>query len=215
MLNSLPNLFTGITIGLGAAVPIGPVNIEIMRRNLNQGFKAGISFALGACSADLFYLMTLLFGIIHLFKHHRIINVISLVGSIVLFYFSYQCLTSRTTVAERPKPSSYPPSPTSTHFFQGLLMTLFNPYTLLFWLSIGSQITQLSTSLLASQAITASTGVFLGTLLWAVAFNLVISKMNLLIRPVTSHYLNTMGGIILFFFALFSLISSLNPILFH
>lgn len=208
-------LLTGITVGLGAAVPIGPVNIEIMRRNLNQGLKAGISFALGACSADLLYLITLLFGILHVFQHQRIINTISLLGSIVLFYFAYQCLSTRKRVTACPQPSPSPPSSTFAHFFQGLLMTLLNPYTLLFWASIGSQIIHLSTSLLSSHAITAGTGLFLGTLLWAVSFNLVIAKLNVLMRPSTVHYLNAIGGVILFTFALFCLGSSLNAMLSH
>ena len=215
MLNTLPNLLSGITVGLGAAVPIGPVNIEIMRRNLNQGLKAGISFALGACFGDLLYLITLLLGILHTFKHQRFFNTLSLLGSIVLFYFAYQCLSTRKTETTCPQPSSFPTSSILTYFFQGLLMALLNPYTLLFWASIGSQIIHLSTSLLSSHAITAGTGVFLGTLLWAVSFNLVVAKLNVLMRPSTVHYLNAIGGVILFAFALFCLGSGLNVMLSH
>ena len=32
-------------LGLGAAAPIGPVNLEIIRRNLQHGFATGFSFA--------------------------------------------------------------------------------------------------------------------------------------------------------------------------
>ena len=50
-------LLIGIAIGLSAAAPIGPVNFEIIRRNLTLGLKAGIGFGLGACTADLCYLI--------------------------------------------------------------------------------------------------------------------------------------------------------------
>ena len=44
-------LLQGILIGLGAAVPIGPVNVEIARRTLRGGFLAGLF--LGATQFEL------------------------------------------------------------------------------------------------------------------------------------------------------------------
>ena len=38
---SLGLIAKGIALGLGAAVPIGPVNVQIARRTLRGGFGAG------------------------------------------------------------------------------------------------------------------------------------------------------------------------------
>ena len=38
----------GILLGWGVAVPLGPVNVEIARRTLRRGFRAGFFLGMGA-----------------------------------------------------------------------------------------------------------------------------------------------------------------------
>ncbi|CAN5601285.1 hypothetical protein BH09PLA1_BH09PLA1_34640 [soil metagenome] len=47
--------FRGILFGIGAAAPIGPVNVEIARRALRHGFLSGFALGLGAVSVDVTY----------------------------------------------------------------------------------------------------------------------------------------------------------------
>ena len=42
-MQGLPEIANGVLIGLGAAVPIGPVNVEIARRTLRSGWAAGVA----------------------------------------------------------------------------------------------------------------------------------------------------------------------------
>lgn len=51
--------FLGVLVGFGVAIPIGPMNLEIIRRNLNFGLSSGLSFGVGIISADLTYLLLL------------------------------------------------------------------------------------------------------------------------------------------------------------
>src|SRR5690349_21693009 len=48
-------LVNGIIFGIGAAVPIGPVNVEIARRTLRWGFGAGVALGCGAVTVDVTY----------------------------------------------------------------------------------------------------------------------------------------------------------------
>ena len=41
-------LSRGILLGWGVAVPLGPVNVEIARRTLRGGFRAGFFLGMGA-----------------------------------------------------------------------------------------------------------------------------------------------------------------------
>src|SRR6187551_2601489 len=45
----------GVLLGLGAAVPIGPVNVQIARQALRNGFGAGFALGCGAVTVDVFY----------------------------------------------------------------------------------------------------------------------------------------------------------------
>lgn len=49
------HLLRGLTLGIGAAAPIGPVNVEMARRTLRFGFMAGAALGVGAVSVDVTY----------------------------------------------------------------------------------------------------------------------------------------------------------------
>src|SRR3982751_2213468 len=59
-------ILKGILLGLGAAVPIGPVNVEIVRRTLRGGFLGGFALGCGAVTVDVCYavLSSLGFGLL-------------------------------------------------------------------------------------------------------------------------------------------------------
>src|ERR1039458_1781020 len=48
-------MWQGGLLGLGAAAPIGPVNIELARRTLHRGFWSGFALGCGAVSVDICY----------------------------------------------------------------------------------------------------------------------------------------------------------------
>ncbi|MGA2501211.1 MAG: LysE family transporter [Tepidisphaeraceae bacterium] len=66
----------GIILGLGAAAPIGPVNVEIARRTLRGGFPAGFFLGLGAVTVDVSYAILVSLSI------RPVLNMPWLVGSL-------------------------------------------------------------------------------------------------------------------------------------
>ena len=82
----------GIILGLSIAAPIGPTNIEIIRRGLKNGWKSAASFYLGVLVALSTYLIFALIGLSYLTKI-PIFNLLLLVfGVLVLFYLSYNSI---------------------------------------------------------------------------------------------------------------------------
>ena len=43
-------LWSGVVIGFAIAAPIGPVNVEIIRRGLAEGFRAAVCHAVAAAT---------------------------------------------------------------------------------------------------------------------------------------------------------------------
>lgn len=128
----------GLLLGWGAAIPIGPINLEIIRRNLHFGTLVGIAFGLGACTADLIYLVLLSLGILNILVHPLILKVIGLMSSIILIWFGVQALKLNSTKIAGIKGKNTKEHSVWRNFVEGCGLTLVNPYNILFWTSVSS-----------------------------------------------------------------------------
>ena len=82
----------GVLLGLGAAMPLGPVNVEIARRVLRAGFFAGVALGLGAVTVDVVYALTSAFSFVRLDDRPRVARTVGAVGVAFLVYLGVQCL---------------------------------------------------------------------------------------------------------------------------
>jgi len=197
-------LILGLLLGWGAAIPIGPMNLEIVRRNITLGTRYGIAFGVGACLADLTYLIFLAFGAMVILSHPTALRVAGIVGSIILAWFGYQALTiknAKPISAQLNRKSAGLPY---KHTEQGYMLTLINPYTILFWSSVSTQLVTLSTKHGGSVWF-AGTGVMIATLSWAIGLNIFIHFTRHKLPANITHRLNLVGGIILLGFAVLGL----------
>lgn len=192
----------GLFIGLGVAIPIGPMNLEIIRRNLNWGVSSGISFGAGIVSADMTYLLLLNLGVLMTIVHNKAVMVpVGAVGSLVLMWFAYKTLSMETAKlkAARGKPPAL-----WVQARDGYLLTLTSPFTILFWASMSSQIAVNGSSSHHGIGWMAF-GVMTGVTGWMLGFNMALFLMRHRLSDRTIHVLNRAGGLILLAFALFGL----------
>ncbi|MFA6037157.1 MAG: LysE family translocator [Legionellales bacterium] len=194
-------LFMGILLGWGAAIPIGPINLEMIRRNLNFGTRFSLLFGFGACSADVLYLVLLSYGVLSLLTYPLVLKIIGILGAFVLIYFAYGALTAKPSQALE---ASIPKGTLLSHYLSGLLLTLSNPITILFWASISSQVVTLTVSH-PNALIYAGIGVLMGTVSWVVALNLFLHFTKHKISNAAINMLNKIGGLLLLGFAIFSI----------
>ncbi len=198
------NLFLyGVLMGLGAAIPFGPVNMEITRRNLHYGTRAGIAFGLGPCLADVTYLVLLGFGALTLLKYPSILRTLGVAGSLVLAWYGVKALRAKTAEpAQHERNRSF-----FRQIFAGYAMTLLSPYNVLFWSSIIAQIALISAE--GNGLFKAAGGVLAGSIAWIFFLNglLHYTRHKIPVKIVKS--LNFLGGIILLAFAAFGIIKAL------
>lgn len=79
-------LFQNILLGLTLAAPIGPVNLEIIKRGMNSGFKQALLTGAGAMSADATYLTLIFFGLIAFLDNPIMKILLGIAGSLILIY---------------------------------------------------------------------------------------------------------------------------------
>src|SRR2546423_14881985 len=84
-------ILKGILLGLGAAVPIGPVNVEIVRRTLRGGFFAGFALGCGAVTVDVCYAILSSLGFGLLFNRPIFYWPLSVGGIALLTYLGVMC----------------------------------------------------------------------------------------------------------------------------
>jgi threonine/homoserine/homoserine lactone efflux protein len=88
----IAGIIQGIAIGLGAAVPIGQVNVEIARRTLRGGFWPGFAVGAGACSVDVTYAVLTTIGVGTVLARPNVSHALAWVAVVVLVYLGVQCL---------------------------------------------------------------------------------------------------------------------------
>lgn len=192
----------GLLLGWGAAIPIGAINLEMIRRNLRWGTGAGIGLGIGASVADVTYLALLSIGVLHILTHPIILKITGVVGSLLLAWFGYQALRLTSKASQEARFAKEKSRSFSRHALEGYLLTLINPFTILFWSSISVTLAVISHSNVHYALFYALLGVFMGTLSWVSGLNLFLHFTRHRLSPSVIDTINKLGGIILLGFAL-------------
>jgi L-lysine exporter family protein LysE/ArgO len=210
----------GILLGLGAAVPIGPVNVQIARQALRHGFPAGFALGCGAVSVDVFYAVVASTGIQRVAQNRVVEGALSVGGIVLLGYLGALCfrgereawradpVTSGVAAATNPGGGG-----AGRGYVTGLLMTLLNPMTLAFWF--------VAVPALAGPAVAAGgrelpavcAGVFTGTIGWVVFFAGMLALVGKYRRNWWLAAADAAGGAALLVFAAAALLSSIRSFL--
>jgi L-lysine exporter family protein LysE/ArgO len=198
-------VWKGILLGLGAAAPIGPVNVEIARRALRHGFGAGVLLGLGAVTVDVTYAVLASLGLRLVLDRAPVRITLSIAGAALLAYLGVQCLRS----AFRPAPefASDEPEPeirrprSSRHYLTGLLMTSLNPMTLAFWFVVLPGLAGQLSADPAGDLPWICAGVFVGALSWVLFFASFITVAGNWERRKVAFLADLAGGVMLLGFA--------------
>jgi threonine/homoserine/homoserine lactone efflux protein len=79
-------IFIGLGMGLASTVPFGPINTEVARRTLKQGFLPGLAFGMGAVLFELMIVIAAATGFgIRLDGYPRVEQAMLAIGCVVLF----------------------------------------------------------------------------------------------------------------------------------
>ena len=178
-------------MGLGVSVPIGPVNVLIMSYALRSYTKA-LCLGLGAMSADMLYLVLSAFGISQLAKIPIVFTCISVFGAAFLLYIALGIYrqAKRSVQIQSVERGSH-----VAVFGKGFLLNIFNPYVIMFWLSVSASIGRERFGL-------ALAGLVCGILSWITLFALAVYKSRAKISDRAARAFAYISALILIFFAL-------------
>ena len=185
----------GFLLGMGAAIPLGPINILIMNNAL-KNYKSAVLIGFGAMSADLLYLTLILIGVATVFDLPFIINTLGVLGSIFLIYLAYLIFKNRNKPLQENKELSNPKN-LITFYLQGFALTFINPYTVAFWVSIAGY-----TTLKNLEPFITILGMMCAIFLWITLMPYFVNSSKHKIPQKAAYYFNLFSSILLFGFGL-------------
>ena len=192
----------GFLLGLGAAVPLGPINLLIMNEAIKR-YSNGVLIGLGAMSSDIMYLMFILLGFVVFINQPIILNTLAVFGGAFLIYLAYIIFKNRDSKLNVPKENTAHASVVKL-YLKGFVLTALNPYTIGFWLSASSYIAtkELDTFLTLF-------GMLSAILLWITLMPYLVHRSKHKISHNVSHWISIVSAIILLGFGIMMYINLL------
>lgn len=191
-------ILEGIILGLSITAPVGPTNIEVIRRGLKEGWKSAFAFCLGVMVALIIYLLLVVFGLSSL-TESKVFNIIILIfGVIVLFYLAYLSIKDFFNKKELEISGK---TNNKKHFIQGIVLTISNPAVLLLWTGImGADFVANNSSLERGGIL--SIGILIGVLIFFITLTALIHGGRKFINKKNFRYVSLIAGLILLYFAI-------------
>ncbi len=184
----------GAMLGFGASVPIGPVNLLIISHAL-KSYKNALALGLGAMSADVVYLFLMTLGLLQVFEYEIVKKTLAIFGFVFLLIIAFMLFKSgerHLSLDKNVKSSGF-----ILAYMKGFLLTMLNPYTVGFWLSIAS----IAASQDFSNIFTLLFGLVSAILLWITVMPYFVWKNKRFVSQKTARYFSYTAGVILIFFA--------------
>ena len=132
-------------LGLAYMLAPGPVLVETVRRSIRGGVRAAAAVQAGALAADVLYAVLFLCGGGQMLLFPWLKFGLSILGAALLVYLGVSMALGSKQVNQRLHATQRQGDTSSLSqqrlvqpFITGLLLLLVNPYSLVFWFSVGS-----------------------------------------------------------------------------
>jgi len=199
----ITSLISGLLLGLGAAVPLGPINILIMSNAL-KSYKGAVAIGAGAMSADIIYFFLTFYASLKVSQNPIIFKTIAIFGSLFLLYIAWQIFKNRNAHIEKQE-QEVNKKELLKNYTKGLSLTLLNPYTIGFWLSI-------STTIAAKNLNPTFTivGIILAITMWITLMPLFINRSKHLFSQKVAKVFSIFSASVMLYFAITLFISTIH-----
>jgi threonine/homoserine/homoserine lactone efflux protein len=128
---------TVVLITASGALAPGPLFFQTISQGAKTGARSGLIFSISHTVVEFSLIMLLTFGLLAVKNEVFIRNIIGILGGVVLIIFGlYQIvgLLKKKEITQNQE------VPSHRLFFIGILFTAFNPYFILWWLTVGSNL---------------------------------------------------------------------------
>lgn len=189
-----------IILGISLAAPVGPINIEMIKKGLTKGFWASWLVGLGGMTADILFMLLILIGLTPFVQMHAVTVFLYATGFVMLTFVGFQSMkqaVSRSFSIDVNKPSIK----RDKSFFTGFFIALMNPLNIVFWFGVfGSSLSESLQSQTWLSVFLHSFFIIFGILLWNLNIASSIHFTRKFITPKLLRFITLGAGFLLFLF---------------
>ena len=205
-------LVQNILLGLSLAAPIGPVNLEIIKRGLNSGFQQAFLTGAGAMCADATYLILIFFGLTSFLNFAFMKIVLGVGGSLILIYLGALSVKEffRKAVTAKNKPHRL----FKASFVTGYVLAISSPMTIVWWTGVFGALLAAQTHAQANiSAFFSCLSILLGCFFWVFFLSTALHWGKKIINEKITRLISLFAGCFLIVFGIYFLCRAINLII--
>lgn len=189
----------GLKFGMVLQLAVGPMCLMVFNTAKNVGFLVAITLVLAIAMVDAFYIILASLGVSKMLDTPKIKKAFKIIGALVLIIFGINIILNVFNINIIPGLNVKPTS--SNIFIQGLILTLSNPITIVFWGSILT--TKIIEDNLNKKDLTIfSVGLVSSTLIFLTIVAVLGTMLSSFIPDNVSSIMNIIVGILIVFFGI-------------
>lgn len=205
-------ILAAFVLGVVVAMPPGPVLISGSQRAIASGFWRACRFYAGVTLSDTFYVLLVYFGLSALVAENQMFRLaLWILGGAWLCKMGLDAIRTPINLGEMDAAVG-----TRAHwqdFRSGVLITLFNPLTIVGWIGIaGTFFAQWSADWPPRESVgfVAIVAILSGVVAWALGLALLLSVTRRMFSPLLLHRISMLSGLLLLIYGLSAWWSALD-----
>lgn len=194
-------LIKGFRFGMILQLAIGPMCLMVFNVSNTSGFVMGLTLVASIALIDAFFIVISGFGVAAVIDKEKVKAAIRIIGSVVLIAFGANIVSDVFGFSIIPKIALFSEVIGKSIFLQGLLLTLSNPLTIVFWSGVFST-EVIENKLNKIQLFFFGLGCVLATIIFLMLIAVLGSFMSNFLPAIIISILNIIVGIFLMYFGI-------------
>ena len=195
----LKKYLDGLKFGMLLQLAVGPMCLMVFNTAKNVGFLVALTLVFAIALVDAFYIILASLGVSKILDKPKLKKALKIIGSLVLIIFGANIILNVFNINIIPGLNLKPTS--SNIFIQGLILTLSNPITIVFWGSVLT--TKIIEDKLNKKELTVfSVGLVSSTLIFLTFVAVLGTMLSSFIPENVSSIMNIIVGILIIFFGI-------------
>jgi threonine/homoserine/homoserine lactone efflux protein len=193
-----------IVLGISLAAPVGPINMEMIKRGISNGFWHSWLVGVGGVTADFIFLLLIFFGAAQFMQEKVVVLAMYAVGAIMLVYIGITSMRDSFVNKQKIDKENLTNRSTLTNAYgTGFFIALLNPINLVFWFGVyGSTLAKLSETETLIMSLLISLAIFIGIILWNLNIAFTVHFGRELVNERLLSFISFAAGFCLFWFGI-------------